>query len=83
MGERAPFTLTIARVDGLLFSGDAVGVVVPGVEGEMTVLAHHASLISPLRAGIITVMKADGGRETFAIEEGTLEVSGNQTTILL
>jgi F-type H+-transporting ATPase subunit epsilon len=83
MRAHAPFELTIARVDGILFSGEAVGVIVPGVEGEMTILSDHAPLISPLRAGTLTVIKTDGSREFFPIETGTLEVSDNQTTVLL
>jgi F-type H+-transporting ATPase subunit epsilon len=83
MKERARFRLTITRVDDLLFDGEAVGVVVPGTEGEMTILARHTPLISPLCSGVLTVIKTDGSRESFSIKTGTLEVSDNQATILL
>ncbi|MEZ4195671.1 MAG: ATP synthase F1 subunit epsilon [Candidatus Paceibacterota bacterium] len=75
--------LTIARVDAPVFSGAVTSVTVPGSEGEMTLLADHTPLMTALRAGTITVRKADGETETFPVTSGTLEVSQNQVTILL
>jgi F-type H+-transporting ATPase subunit epsilon len=75
--------LTISRVDGAVFSGEVRGVQVPGIEGEMTILAHHEPLISPLRPGVVTVTTADGSHETFSVANGTIEVSLNQATILI
>lgn len=75
--------LTIARVDAPVFSGAVTSVTVPGSEGEMTLLADHTPLMTALRAGTITVRKADGETETFPVSSGTLEVSQNQVTILL
>ncbi len=76
------FTLTISDVSGALFAAEAISVSVPGVMGEMQLLAHHAPLISPLRKGEIVVVGIDGSREVFPIESGTLEVSNNQVTII-
>jgi F-type H+-transporting ATPase subunit epsilon len=75
--------LTIARVDAPVFSGLITSVTVPGSEGEMTLLADHTPLMSALRAGTITVRKADGESETFPVTSGTMEVSNNTVTILL
>jgi len=83
MAEQKTLDLTIARVDAPVFSGAVVSVTVPGSEGEMTLLADHAPLMSALRAGTITVRKEDGTNEEFAVTTGTLEVSKNQVTILL
>lgn len=75
--------LTITRVDGPLFDGEVVSVTVPGVAGEMTILAHHSALISPLKKGSITVRKTDSTQEIFEIESGTLEISNNHATVLV
>lgn len=77
------FLLTITRVDGPLFVGEAQSVQVPGISGDMTILPHHTALISPLRAGTVTVTEADGSVREFPVAMGTLEVSDNQATILL
>jgi F-type H+-transporting ATPase subunit epsilon len=77
------FTLTIARVDGPLFAGEVKSVVLPGSDGEMTILPDHTALITPLRTGTLTVTEADGSTRTFPVTTGTLEVSANRATILL
>lgn len=83
MAKNKTLNLTIARVDAPVFAGEVASVTVPGSEGEMTLLADHTPLMSALKAGTITVRKADGSTEVFAVESGTLEVSQNQVTILL
>ena len=75
--------LTIARVDGAVFDGEVISVAVPGMSGDMELLAHHEALISPLKAGSIKIKKSDGTSEKFELESGTLEVSDNHVTILI
>ena len=77
------FQLTISRVDMPLFSDEVVSVTVPGAAGDMTLLANHSAIISPLRSGTIVIKKEDEEEETFTIESGTLEMSNNQATILV
>lgn len=75
--------LTISRVDGPVFFGDVRSVTLPGVDGEMTILANHTALISPLKAGTLTVQLADGSTEMYDVTQGTLEISNNQAIVLL
>ena len=78
--------LTITKIDKALFDAEAASVTVPGVEGEMTILPHHEAFISPLGKGIVTARIEEQGEtkeEQFEIEKGLLEVSNNQTTILI
>ena len=83
MAEKKLLQLTVTKVDGPLFEGGAESVTVPGIEGEMTILPHHSALISPLKRGVITV-RTGGEEKFFELEEsGTLEVSGNQATVLM
>lgn len=66
-----------------VFDGPAASVTVPGIEGEMTLLADHMAIISPLKEGVILVKKENGEDESFSIKDGTLEMSDNQATILI
>ena len=75
--------LTISKVDAPVFDGDVVSVTVPGTEGEMTILADHEALISVLRAGTVTVKTEAGAPQTFAVEQGTIEISNNHATVLI
>jgi F-type H+-transporting ATPase subunit epsilon len=75
--------LTISKVDAPVFDGDVVSVIVPGTEGEMTILADHTALISVLKAGVITVLTEGGAKESFETVGGTLEISNNHATVLI
>jgi F-type H+-transporting ATPase subunit epsilon len=82
MAEHNLLNLVITRVDGPVFEGEVMSVTVPGLDGEMTLLANHEPLISTLKAGDIT-LRMPNGEESFGVTNGTLEVSGNQATILI
>lgn len=75
--------LTIARVDGPVFSGEVTSVTVSGTEGEMTLLAHHEAIISALTAGTITYRLPEGEEVSHEIASGTLEVRDNVATVLI
>lgn len=83
MAEQKLLKITIAQVDGPLFDGQVVSATLPGQAGEMTVMANHEAIISPLKAGIILLKRADNSEETFTIKQGTLELSNNHATILV
>ncbi|MCB9819309.1 hypothetical protein H6789_01175 [Candidatus Nomurabacteria bacterium] len=75
--------LTISRVDLPVFDGEVVSVTVPGTAGEMTLLANHAPIISPLKEGTILIKKESEEDESVSITSGTLELSDNHATILI
>ncbi len=74
--------VTVAKVHENLYSGEAVSLTVPTTEGEVTILPKHEALVATLKPGTVTI-RAQGGEQTFAVESGVLEVSGNQATVLL
>ena len=76
--------LLIAKVNETLFDGDTYSVRAPGEAGEMTILAEHMPLVSPLKPGTIYVRKEkDAPEQEFATTAGVLEVHGGGVTILL
>ncbi|HMO78464.1 MAG TPA: F0F1 ATP synthase subunit epsilon [Candidatus Paceibacterota bacterium] len=84
MATQKLLKLTISKVNGPVFDDEVVSVTVPGSEGEMTLLADHAPIVSVLKTGLITVRLVDGTKQEFGVvESGTLEVSYNTVTILL
>jgi F-type H+-transporting ATPase subunit epsilon len=74
--------LTIATIDKVLWDGEADAAIVPGSEGEMTLLGHHMPLITTLRAGTIIVRKG-ADRQAIPVSSGFIEVSTEHTTILV
>ena len=78
----ATFKFELVSPERILFSGDVVSVIVPSVEGEMTVLAGHAPLVATLKAGIVFVQTTDQNGKEFFVNGGLAEVNQNSTTIL-
>lgn len=75
--------VVIAKVDEILFEGDAASLTAPGEAGVMTVLPEHMPLVSTLKAGELTVQPKEGGTKTFPIESGILEVRRDGVTVIL
>ena len=76
------FTLMVLTPEQTVFEGAVEYVEVPGSEGYLGVLADHAALVTGMTAGRLTVRKADGVTETYQVDGGFFEVSGNRATVL-
>jgi len=66
----------------LLSSGEVQQVVVPGTEGEFTVLVNHAPVLSTLKPGVVTVTDESGSDERIFVRGGFAEVNPAGLTIL-
>jgi F-type H+-transporting ATPase subunit epsilon len=71
----------IVSQDRLVFQGDADIVVLPGVEGEMGILPHHAPLLTALKFGVIKV-RAGRSEQIFSVAGGVAEVQPDLVTVL-
>jgi F-type H+-transporting ATPase subunit epsilon len=65
----------------VLFSGDVEQVDLPGIEGDMGILAGHAPLVTVLRPGIVTIYRG-GAHEPVVVTGGFAEVSPAGLTVL-
>jgi F-type H+-transporting ATPase subunit epsilon len=83
MADYTPYKVEVITPGGRAFSGDAQIIVVPGSEGQLGVLAHHAPLISSLRSGETKVTDADGGVHRFATATGYIQVRQNEALVLV
>ena len=77
------FKLTVAQVDKNVFQGEVIQVTCPGESGDVTILAHHSALVTPLRHGELRIVDAQGSVTTIPVSSGVLEVGGNEATVLL
>ena len=74
------FNIEIVSPEKKLLAEKVNSVTIPSFEGEMTILSDHISLITFLRPGIV---KINGNKEVqYFLEEGTIEFSNNNLTIL-
>src|SRR5690349_193272 len=73
--------LEIVTPEKLAYSDEVDTVVLPGSEGELGVLPHHAPLISTLGAGELRLRKG-GQEESFAIMGGFLQVLPDKVVVM-
>jgi F-type H+-transporting ATPase subunit epsilon len=76
-----PIRCEIVSQDRMVWEGDADMVTLPGTDGEMGILPHHAPLLSTLRFGVIKV-RVHGREEVFTVAGGVAEVQPDIVTIL-
>jgi len=79
--EPARLHVVIVTGDRAVYQGLADRVILPGVDGQISILGHHAALLAALEPGELVVR--DGQRdEAFAIGGGFVEVCDNEVTVL-
>ena len=76
-----PLQLEIVTPEKLAYEGEVDSVVLPGSEGELGVLPHHAPLVSTLGAGELRLRKG-GQEESFAIVGGFLQVLPDKVVVM-
>ncbi len=76
------FKFELVTPERMLLSEDAAQVVVPGVEGEFTVLAGHAPVLSALRPGVVDATLSDSRTVRVFVKGGFAEVDAERLIVL-
>ena len=76
-----PIQLEIVTPERLAYSDTVDSVQLPGSEGELGVLPHHAPLVSTLGVGELRIRKG-GAEESFAIVGGFLQVRPDRVVVM-
>ncbi len=74
--------LEILTPDKTVFSGNINSVTVPGTKGPFTILKNHASVISTLESGELSLLTTNGIDMLYEISEGMIEVNQNRIMVL-
>jgi F-type H+-transporting ATPase subunit epsilon len=77
----AAFHFELVAPERLLFSGDVQSVMVPGSEGDMTILKDHAPVMVMLRPGIVELVTDKETKRLF-VRGGFLDMSSLGLSIL-
>jgi F-type H+-transporting ATPase subunit epsilon len=77
----ATFQFDLVSPEKLAFSGEVEQVDIPGIEGDVGVMAGHAPAVIALRPGIMSVTTA-GKTEKIIVLGGLAEVSDKGLTVL-
>jgi len=76
-----PIRCEIVSQDRTVFQGLADMVVLPGTDGEMGILPHHAPLLTTLKYGIIKV-RSHGVETFYTVAGGIAEIQPDIITVL-
>ena len=75
------FHFDLVSPEKIAFSGEVEQVDIPGVEGDLGVMAGHAPLVASVRPGILTVT-VGGKQEKIIVLGGIAEISAKGLTVL-
>jgi len=76
------FEAYVLTPEGAIFRETVTGVKMPGALGSFEVKPNHASIISTLVPGELTVRKTDGETLKFAVSGGLVEMNDNVLNLL-
>ena len=76
------FKFELVSPEELLLSQDVQQVLVPGTEGNFTVLPGHAPVLSTLRPGVLDMIDEQGREERIYVRGGVAEVNPKGLTVL-
>jgi F-type H+-transporting ATPase subunit epsilon len=77
----ATFHFDLVSPEKLVFAGNVDQVDVPGVAGDLGIMAGHAPLVAALRPGIMTITTG-GSQQKIIVLGGIAEVSDKGLTVL-
>ncbi|MBN9580929.1 MAG: F0F1 ATP synthase subunit epsilon [Afipia sp.] len=75
------FHFDLVSPEKIAFSGEVEQVDIPGVEGDLGVMAGHAPLVASVRPGVLTVT-VGGKHEKIIVLGGIAEISAKGLTVL-
>jgi F-type H+-transporting ATPase subunit epsilon len=76
------FSLEVISLDGVIFKGNVVSVVLPSTSGEIAVYADHINMVSNLKSGDVVLTPESGAKKTIKITGGFLEILNNKANVL-
>ncbi|MBZ9859748.1 F0F1 ATP synthase subunit epsilon [Mesorhizobium sp. CA12] len=76
------FKFELVSPEKLVVSEQVESVVIPGAEGEMTVMAQHAPVMTTIKPGVVTIKTAGGKEERFVVFGGFADILPSGCTLL-
>ena len=76
------FKFDLVSPERLLVSESVESVVIPGTEGEMTVMANHAPVMTTIKPGVVTVKPLSGAVQRFVVFGGFADILPSGCTLL-
>lgn len=81
--ESSTFFLRVIAADRVFFKGRCISVILPAVDGEHAVMAHHSDMMIATQTGTIRFRTEDGEWQEAVVGTGFTQVINNRVTILV
>ncbi|HIU75885.1 MAG TPA: ATP synthase F1 subunit epsilon [Candidatus Pelethocola excrementipullorum] len=81
--ERNSFYLKILAADKVFCKGKAYNVILPAVDGQLSILAHHADMMAAVETGELKYQTLDGEWHTAVVGNGFAQAINNRVTVLV
>lgn len=78
----AVIRLDFVSQDHMVFSGDVIEILAPGIDGQLGILPKHAPLMTVLAPGEVVVKREGQPDLSFAVSGGWMEVRPDKVNIL-
>ncbi|MFZ1682424.1 MAG: F0F1 ATP synthase subunit epsilon [Rhizobiaceae bacterium] len=76
------FKFELVSPERLLVSAEVESVMAPASEGDMTVMANHAPVMTAVRPGVVSVRTAAGREDRYVVFGGFADVTPTSFTLL-
>ena len=76
------FKFELVSPERLLVSEQVEHVIIPGTEGEMTVMANHAPVMTTVKPGVVTVKPVGGADQRYVVFGGFADILPDGCTLL-
>lgn len=76
------FKFDLVSPERLLVSELVESVIIPGTEGEMTVMANHAPVMATVKPGVVTVKPVSGAEQRYVVFGGFADILPEGCTLL-
>jgi F-type H+-transporting ATPase subunit epsilon len=76
------YKFELVSPERLLVSEEVQHVVIPGAEGEMTVMVNHAPVMTTIKPGVVTVKTVAGEEERYVVFGGFADILPEGCTLL-
>lgn len=77
------FNLDLVTPDKKVYSGKATKLIIPSINGQLTILSHHTPLFTMLAEGMVAYTDENNRLHELAIGRGMIEIKNDLVSLLV
>ncbi len=79
----AHFKVKILAADKPFYEGEALSLIVPTVNGQFGILAHHSNTLGATVPGLLKITYPDNREEVLSVSSGIFKIEHNNVLVLV